>query len=166
MLGVGGNIFSTFSTNAVSVGNGGCIFGMLGAMHAEMIFAFFEKGFRSAGEDGEDGEDDEDEVDEEQLVEKQGEKEEVYLLRSSWIVIGLLFGVCTSTIVEFLPQNNRFEKDWSVLYGGMISGVIIGFFWNLFATMVSSKKSMLFAGLLLWNVFLIQFLGSKAGIEN
>lgn len=58
----------------------------------------------------------------------------------SYIVVGISIGILTSFIAEWLVSDDgtairdsqlTFHKDWSVLYGGMLSGMIVTCIWNV-----------------------------------
>jgi membrane associated rhomboid family serine protease len=145
---MGGNIFGSLSSpTAVSVGSGGCIFGLLGAIHIEMICSILHARFRSEFSKQEDNEDNKQEGDDDEEIlaemrnRQETESREAYMLRSAVIVLGLLAGICATTLIELIsPNHTRLEKDWSVLYGGMISGMIIGLFWHFRLSMTEDSS--------------------------
>jgi len=148
LSGIGGNIFGTFlAPSAISVGSGGCIFGMLGAMHSEMILLILHQHYNEGcSYDHIDDEQDDELVlpwisnnnkDEMEDDKSQGANsdadadDDVYFFHSTLIVLGFLVGIVLTTVMGiFFPDSPRMSKDWSVLYGGMISGMVIGVLWH------------------------------------
>ena len=129
-IGICGNIFSTFSTpDAISIGSGGCIFGVLGMMHVEMVHSIIDLHFLEA-----QNEDDNEKflIEDEENDKKEDEEEDLYIYHSAFIVLGFLGGLVFTFFTSCISsQTPRLAKDWSVLYGGMISGMILGLIWYL-----------------------------------
>eukprot|EP01083_Nonionella_stella_P047612 127453_1 len=122
LSGIGGNIHSSFADepSAISVGNGGSILGLLGAIHVDLLTTIllqkdqiscispFEKSF----------------------------------VNITYIVVGISIGLFTTFIAEWFVSDDgtgvvrdsrlTYHKDWSVLYGGMLSGMIVTCIWNLY----------------------------------
>ncbi len=150
MSGVGGNLFSTMSVlKGISVGNGGCIFGLLGAMHVDIVFSIMHENppkkehdtNTSQEEHDKNGDIEEDvststtneEDDDEDTVE---EVEDTHIIQSSCIVLGFLVGVWLTSITRIVyPNSLRMHKDWSVFYGGMMSGLAVGLVWEFFVSL-------------------------------
>ncbi len=66
-----------------------------------------------------------------------------YILRSTYIILGFLGGVSATTLMGFFyPQSLRIQKDWAVLYGGMISGLIVGLVWQLCESLRARERDM------------------------
>lgn len=138
--GIGGNIYGT-QFDAISVGSGGCILGMLGAMHVEIIHSIM---YASIKEDNHEHNIDDSESESDGKGETEDLKvsfssddehiyseEDTYIIRSTCIILGLLLGICVTTMIGIIfPNNETAQKDWSVLYGGMISGMTINLVWN------------------------------------
>ncbi len=124
-------MYSSFTQEtATSVGNGGAMLGMLGALHADFVtnilFYPYEHGCNT----------------------KTLLHDESYMV-CAMTIIGLFIGIVTVMITEHMyslndedygiDRNNseNFEglngmhKDWSVLYGGMLTGTICAYIWNL-----------------------------------
>lgn len=148
--GIGGNIFGTLSTpSAISVGSGGCIFGILGAMHIEMILLLLNQYFKEAcdddDDDNDDGDDNNEEVDDKILQlttnnnqvemdydEKSQDDADEFFFISGLIVLGFLGGIIFTTLMGIIfPNSQRMQKDWTVLYGGMTTGMVICILWHL-----------------------------------
>lgn len=154
---------------AISVGSGGCIFGLLGAMHVDIVFSVIHEHFlkkRNAHdeeqeEDEEDKENEDDDYEDEeenallldkveaevegnkeQHVEKEGDPlQHSYVLRSSYIILGFLGGVSVTTLMGILyPQSLKMQKDWAVLYGGMMSGLIVSLVWQFCTAAIRARK--------------------------
>ena len=157
LLGIGGNIFGTlYVPTAISVGSGGCIFGLLGAMHVDIVFLVIHEHFlKKSNTEEEENEDDEEEENALLLgrVEAEGSKEYVekeggplqnsYVLRSSYIILGFLGGIAVSTLMGILyPQSLKMQKDWAVLYGGMMSGLIVSLLWQFCIAIRARKRYM------------------------
>lgn len=135
--GIGGNVFGTLSTpDAISVGSGGCIFGILGALHVDMIHSIIEANFHkeqsNCNSDEEDGDSD---------SESDDPEEDSFIFYSTFIVLGFLGGIVITTVMGVIsPTSSRFAKDWSVLYGGMISGMITGLLWHLCSSLIIKEE--------------------------
>lgn len=110
ITGICGNTYSVFSEpDSISVGNGASTLGLLGAIYVDLITSILSQS------------------------KKQGSTlnpiDENCFVRSAVVSSGMLIGV----IVTCILQGGNFpEKDWSVLYGGMIAGILCGSIWNIF----------------------------------
>ena len=107
--GICGNTYSVFSEpDSISVGNGASTLGLLGAIYVDLITSILSQS------------------------KEQGSTlnpiDENCFVRSAVVSSGMLIGV----IVTCILQGNFPEKDWSVLYGGMIAGILCGSIWNIF----------------------------------
>jgi membrane associated rhomboid family serine protease len=146
--GICGNIYGT-QFDIISVGSGGCILGMLGAMHVEIIYSIM---YASIKEDNYEHNIDDSESENDGKGEKEDlivsftsddenidSEEDTYLIRSTCMILGLTLGIFVTTMIGIIfPNNETAQKDWSVLYGGMISGMAISLLWNF---CVSFRKS-------------------------
>lgn len=152
--GIGGNIFSTLTTpSAISVGSGGSVFGILGAINIEMMHSlvalYFAKNQDSDCDDDDDDDDDGYEEVEEEECEKNGSydndeyQEDLFIFHSTFIILGFLGGIMITTLIGFISPTNSagfLAKDWSVLYGGMISGMIVGLIMYLFELLLKVMR--------------------------
>ena len=164
VLGIGGNVFGTiYVPSAISVGSGGSIFGLLGAMHVDVIFSFFHEQSQKktnyvldqdtdnneSGDDEESflqlsGDSDYSDDEEEDKDEVKRTAHDIYVTRSSSIILGFLCGVLAMALIGiYYPQSSLSkEKDWAVLYGGMISGLFIGLVWQLYISIKARERRM------------------------
>ncbi len=170
LLGVGGNVYSAFTqqTTATSVGNGGCILGLLGAMHVDFLTYILLYPYQYAGGS------------KNRSVSKSliFMNDEESCFTCALTVIGLFIGIATVALTESLHPDigeddadltareyymyNKagddvnansegaevadhgsliMRKDWSVLYGGMITGIFCAFLWNLWALDLSTIRT-------------------------
>ena len=148
--GVTASIYSTLSSpNVVSVGNGGCIIGLIGAISVEALCISLTDQYDL-------------EVDDEVSVDEEHQVEFVVLCDRihSMDDLSLISAFCLGMLVGFLlilvfywMGTIALKHDWSNLYGGLFGGVILG------STIFSSRDSTtLYIALLLLSWTVINYL--------
>ncbi len=118
-------------------------------MHS-LVVLYFAKNQDSDCDDGDDddGCDDDDEEQEEACEKNRSYdndeyQEDLFIFHSTFIILGFLGGIMITTLIGFISPTNSagfLAKDWSVLYGGMISGMIIGFCFQLLSKVMKREK--------------------------
>ena len=114
---------------------------MLGAMHVEIIHSIMYASIKEDNhehniDDSESESDGKGETEDLKVSSSSDDEhiyseEDTYHIRSTCIILGLLLGICVTTMIGIIfPNNETAQKDWSVLYGGMISGMTINLVWN------------------------------------
>lgn len=113
--GIFGNAFSTITEpNSVSVGNGASIFGLLGAIYVDLISALPKSNNKKP----------------------VNAADEMCFAQSALVSLGMLMGLIVIFVMHLFNVPTRIlghdaiEKDWSVLYGGMIAGILCGCVWD------------------------------------
>jgi len=125
--GIAGNIFSLFAApNVVSVGNGGCILGLVGAGIIELVFSLLMPPKTTTASNRtnpvSDIEDDDTSYDSglECADSEIGSHLFIFLL-------GILSGMGLMTIFSHIFSGAiEMKRDWTTLYGGLLGGLIIG----------------------------------------
>ena len=117
-LGVAANLYSTFiPPSIVSVGNGGCILGLVGAFTVE------------SSSDPTDGEIDELLADEENQTEHFLIWDQNLLNKMPYITtfcFGIVVGLMLIQFLCIYMVGIDVRHDWPILCGGMIMGIVLG----------------------------------------
>ena len=55
----------------------------------------------------------------------KAKEEEDHAIRCSIVVAGMLLGIFTNVTLEATYTSLPFRKDWAVLFGGMVTGMVL-----------------------------------------
>ena len=124
--GIGGNLYGLNSViDSNSVGSGGCLVGLLGAVQVELVTSLLNGSFHKKR----NGECKTNEATTQKMEASKIKEEEDHAILCSIVVGGMLLGMFTNITLEATYTSLPFRKDWSVLFGGMATGMVLNAFW-------------------------------------
>jgi len=121
--GIGGNIYGLDpAIDSSSVGSGGCLVGLLGAVQVELVASLLNGSFSKRTTKGFKNNEHTQAMEDSEIKAKE---EEDHAIRCSIVVAGMLLGIFTNVTLEATYTSLPFRKDWAVLFGGMVTGMVL-----------------------------------------